>query len=125
MAQLQKMAYDESFITETASGADHQAYAPYPLNNDYLYKLIEELSCEVDDLKLEIRELVRKLDETGTSSIELREVSYEVAKKEVEGYFKSKGEAYPSDASADLGLDYKLVCRITDELRRKGRLEVV
>ena len=101
------------------------AVESYPPDRGYLYKLIEELSSEITELKLEIGELIRKFDENETSSIELREVSYEVAKSDVEEYFKSKGEAYPSGASADLNLDYKLVCKITDELQREGRLEVI
>lgn len=46
-------------------------------------------------------------------------------RKEVSGYFQSRGEAYPSDASEDLELDYDLVWEITEELRREGRLEVI
>jgi len=57
--------------------------------------------------------------------IKYRDLDYETAKKEVAGYFQSRGEAYPSDASEDLELDYDLVCQITDELRREGRLEVI
>jgi hypothetical protein len=54
-----------------------------------------------------------------------RDVDYETAKKEVSGYFQSRGEAYPFDASEDLELDYDLVCEIADDLRREGRLEVI
>ena len=126
MARTQLAPPEEEVMGETAFyEGGHPAYASYQPNCDYLYKLIAELSSEIDDLKVEIRELVRKYDEIGNSPIELREVSYEIAKKDIEEYFKSKGEAYPSDASADLGLDYKLVCRITDDLQREGNLEVV
>jgi len=55
--------------------------------------------------------------------IKYRNVDHETAKKEVSGYFQSRGEAYPSGASEDLELDYDLVCEITEELRREGRLE--
>ncbi len=37
--------------------------------------------------------------------IKYRDLDYETAKKEVSGYFQSRGEAYPSDASEDLELD--------------------
>lgn len=57
--------------------------------------------------------------------IKYRDVDYKTAKKEVSGYFQSRGEAYPSDASEDLELDYDLVWEITEELRREGRLEVI
>lgn len=57
--------------------------------------------------------------------IKYRDLDYETAKKEVAGYFQSRGEAYPSDASEDLELDYDLVCQITEELQKEGRLEFV
>jgi len=57
--------------------------------------------------------------------IRYRDVDYETAKRGVTVYFQSSGEAYPSEASEDLELAYDLVCQITDELRREGRLEFV
>jgi Arc/MetJ-type ribon-helix-helix transcriptional regulator len=69
-----------------------------------------------------IREAVReKL--AAIKVIEYRDVDYETAKKEVAGYFKRKGEAYASDASQDLELDYELVCRIMDDLEKEGLME--
>ena len=57
--------------------------------------------------------------------IQCRDLDYETAKKEVAGYFQMKGEAYASDASADLELDYDLVCRIMDDLEKEGKMEAV
>jgi len=54
--------------------------------------------------------------------IKCREVDYETAKKEVLGYYKSRKEAYPDEAAEDLELDFDLVMRATEELRREGRL---
>jgi Arc/MetJ-type ribon-helix-helix transcriptional regulator len=54
--------------------------------------------------------------------IKCRDVDYETAKKEILGYFKGRGEAYPDEASSDLELDFDLVMKITDELRKEGRL---
>jgi hypothetical protein len=69
-----------------------------------------------------IREAVReKL--AAIKVIEYRDVDYETAKKEVVGYFKMKGDAYASDASLDLELDYELVCRIMDDLEKEGLME--
>jgi hypothetical protein len=56
--------------------------------------------------------------------IEYRDVDYETAKKEVAGYFRMKGEAYASDASSDLELDYELVCKIMDDLELEGQMEI-
>jgi len=57
--------------------------------------------------------------------IEYRDVDYDTAKKEVAGYFKMKGEAYASDASTDLQLDYELVCKIMDDLEMEGNMETI
>ena len=57
--------------------------------------------------------------------IEYRDVDYETAKKEVAGYFKMLGEAYASDASSHLELDYELVCKIMDELENEGQMEAM
>ena len=54
--------------------------------------------------------------------IKCRDVNYETAKMEILGYFKSRGESYPDEASVDLELDFDLVMKITEELRKEGRL---
>jgi hypothetical protein len=56
--------------------------------------------------------------------IEYRDVDYEIAKKEVAGYFRMLGEAYASDASSDLELDYELVCKIMGDLELEGKMEI-
>ena len=48
----------------------------------------------------------------------------QTAKKEVAGYFRMLGEAYASDASSDLELDYELVCKIMDDLELEGQIEI-
>jgi Arc/MetJ-type ribon-helix-helix transcriptional regulator len=55
--------------------------------------------------------------------IQCRDVDYKTAKKEVAGYFQMKGEAYASDASTDLELDYELVCQIMEDLEKEGKME--
>jgi hypothetical protein len=57
--------------------------------------------------------------------IECRDVDYETAKVEIAGYFQMKGEAYASDASTDLQLDYELVCKIMDDLEKDGKMETI
>jgi len=57
--------------------------------------------------------------------ISYRDIDYEAAKKEVMGYFQEKGEAYPSEIEEDLELDYKLIWKIADDLKREGRLKVL
>jgi len=71
-----------------------------------------------------IREAVSERS-VSVKVIEYRDVGFEAAKKEVTSYFKMKGEAWASDASSDLQIDYDIVCRIMDELEREGKLEPV
>jgi Arc/MetJ-type ribon-helix-helix transcriptional regulator len=54
--------------------------------------------------------------------IKCRDIDFETAKKEVLGYYKSQGEAYPDEVAADLELDFDLVIKATNELRKEGRL---
>ena len=71
-----------------------------------------------------IREAVRdKLK--AIKVIKIRDVDYDTAKREVLGYYRSYSEAYDYEVADDLELDYELVCRITDELEKEGRLGMV
>ncbi len=70
-----------------------------------------------------IREAVRdKL--RAIKVIKIRDIDYESAKREVLGYYRSYEEAYDYEVAHDLELDYWLVCEITEELEREGRLGV-
>ena len=52
-----------------------------------------------------VRDVIRdKL--AAIKPIKYRDVDYETAKKEVRGYFRERGEAYPSEIEEDLELDY-------------------
>jgi len=62
---------------------------------------------------------------SAIKTIKYRDLDYDTAKKEVMGYFQERGEAYPSEVEEDLELDYELVCQITEELKREGRLELL
>ena len=54
--------------------------------------------------------------------VKVRDISYEEAKKEVLGYYKSYKEAYPHEVADDLELDYDLVWAITEELQEEKSL---
>ena len=54
--------------------------------------------------------------------IKCRDTDFETAKKEILGYYKRNGEAYPDEAAGDLELDFDLVMKVTEELRKEGRL---
>ncbi|KZX16407.1 hypothetical protein [Methanobrevibacter curvatus] len=54
--------------------------------------------------------------------LNIREVNYKTAKKEILGYYKINKEAYIHDVANDLELDLELVANITNELIKEGRL---
>ena len=55
--------------------------------------------------------------------INVKDVDYDTAKKEILGYYKTNKEAYISDVANDLEFDLELVANITDELVKEKRLE--
>lgn len=57
--------------------------------------------------------------------IKLRNLDYEEAKKEILGYYRSYKEAYPHEVAEGLELDYDLVWKITEDLKKEGRLEAI
>ncbi|MBZ9570608.1 ribbon-helix-helix domain-containing protein [Methanobrevibacter sp. TMH8] len=57
--------------------------------------------------------------------VKIRDVDYEIAKKEVLGYYRSHLEAYISEVAEDLELDLELVIKITNELKKERRLDEV
>lgn len=55
--------------------------------------------------------------------IKVQDVDYDLAKKEILGYFRQYKEAYISEVAEDLELDLELVIKITKELEIEGRLK--
>ena len=54
--------------------------------------------------------------------IKIRNVDYSEAKKEVLDYYRTYKEAFPHEVAEALELDYELVWRITEDLKKEGRL---
>ena len=73
-----------------------------------------------DFVREAIREKLRAI-----KVVKVRDITYDEAKKEVLGYYRSYKEAYPHEVAEDLELDYDLVWRITEELKEEKRLEVI
>lgn len=93
-----------------------------PYEYEKLHKLVEAgMYLNVSDF---VRDAIREKLE-GIEVIKVRDVNYRTAKKEVLGYFKKYGEAYPNEAADDLELDFELVCNVVDDLKKEGRLEVI
>jgi Arc/MetJ-type ribon-helix-helix transcriptional regulator len=54
--------------------------------------------------------------------IELRNMDYDAAKKEVLGYYRANESAYISDVADDLELDLETVAKIVNELMKENRI---
>ncbi|MDR3062566.1 MAG: ribbon-helix-helix domain-containing protein [Methanobrevibacter sp.] len=68
-----------------------------------------------------IREAIRdKLE--SIKILNIRDLNYKTAKKEILGYYKKNKEAYIHDVANDLELDLEIVATITNELVKEGRL---
>ena len=70
-------------------------------------------------------DFVREAIRDKLKSIKLiknRDIDYDIAKKEVLGYYKSYSEAYISQVAEDLELDLELVSIISNDLIKEGRL---
>ena len=55
----------------------------------------------------------------------MRDVNYNEATREVLDYYRTYKEAYPHEVADALELDYDLVWKITEELKRDRKLEVI
>ena len=73
-----------------------------------------------DFMRVAVRE---KLD--SIEIIKLRDVDYKTAKKEVLAYYEKFREAYPDEAANDLGIPLETAAKITSELIKEKRLEVI
>ena len=71
-----------------------------------------------------VREVIRdKLRDIKV--IKVRDVNYDEATREVLDYYRTYKEAYPHEVADALELDYDLVWKITEELKRDRKLEVI
>jgi Arc/MetJ-type ribon-helix-helix transcriptional regulator len=56
--------------------------------------------------------------------LNLREVSVQDARRAVERYLKSRhGIVWPDEMAEELGLDYRVVLRVVQDLQRAGKVE--
>jgi hypothetical protein len=83
---------------------------------------------EITRLRAENKSLKKKVAVLEQNSeIELRDITREKAKKEIEAFFKEHdGETiYPSDVMFALGLDHYLVSEICQELEKEGKIKAL
>lgn len=71
-----------------------------------------------DAVRTAIRQMI-----SAIRVVEARRISLPAAKKEVLTYLESHDQAYASDISNDLELDYDLVLQVLKELRKSGEAE--
>ncbi|MCL2116118.1 MAG: hypothetical protein FWH29_07845 [Methanobrevibacter sp.] len=73
-----------------------------------------------DFLREAVREKLKAIE-----VINIRDIDYETAKKEVLEYHETHETAYISEISENLKLDLSLTVNIIDELIKKGKIEEV
>jgi len=75
-----------------------------------------------------VRQAVRKyVDDVGSSKLVVfRDVSLAHARREVAEYLKKNpGVVWPDEMAEELGIDYRLVLRVVQQLTGEGKVEVV
>ncbi|WP_409200294.1 ribbon-helix-helix domain-containing protein [Methanobrevibacter sp. DSM 116169] len=107
-------------ITKGKSNENKSISTKLPLlDQDEINKLVDAGAfLSVSDF---VREAIREKLESY-KIINIRNVDYKTAKKEILGYYKIHKEAYISDVADDLEFDLELVVNITNELIKEGRL---
>jgi hypothetical protein len=85
---------------------------------------MQRMTISVSDF---VREAVRdKLRDVKVIKLsKVRDVNYDETTREVLDYYRTYNEAYPHEVADALELDYDLVWKITEELKRDMRLEVI
>ena len=75
-----------------------------------------------------VRQAVRRyVEELGSSKlVTFRDLSLPQARGEITSYLKRKpGVVWPDEMAEELGIDYRLVLQVVNELTHQGKLEVV
>ena len=74
-----------------------------------------------------VREAVRKyVDELGSSKLVVfRDLSFAQARREITDYLKKHpGVVWPDEMAEDLGIDYRIVLQVVQQLVGEGKVEV-
>lgn len=75
-----------------------------------------------------VRQAVRRYaEELGSSKLVVfRDISLPQARTEITAYLKKKaGVVWPDEMAEELGIDYRTVLQVVNELTREGKLEVI
>lgn len=70
-----------------------------------------------DFLRTAVREKLEAIE-----IVEVKDMDYETAKKEILGYYQKHREAYPDEAANALGIDLELTMKIAKQLIEEKRL---
>ncbi|MBW2543995.1 MAG: hypothetical protein JRD43_00705 [Deltaproteobacteria bacterium] len=96
----------------------------YGLQVDALTKEVKELRREIGGLKKMLSQLTEQAGSVEGTEINLRDVSFEEAKKEIAQYYNDHhGETIdPVDIQESLGIDIFMAVEICEKLEKEGRI---
>ena len=94
---------------------------------DFFKKEIKSLKQECKALKKMINQLSKNIENIENDYIEIRDIPYDQAKKEIAKYFKEHdGENIdPADIEENLGIEFEMAFAICEELEAEGKIKGV
>ncbi|MBW1925402.1 MAG: hypothetical protein JRF59_09095 [Deltaproteobacteria bacterium] len=111
-------------------GSSYEASSTSPIAPPELVTVVadnrrlETMERKIEALNKKIQEF-EEIVQDAVQVIELRDLSEDEAKREIEEYFKAHhGEVIdPARLQEELGIDIELACEICDELETEGKIK--
>lgn len=102
-------------------------YSGYEVNSSesVLFRNVRYILTEVEQIKLKLLEIEKKIDELTVPSESTRDIAEQQAIQEIKEVFNTHhGETiYPSEIADELRLDYDLVVRLLMDLENAGSIK--
>lgn len=120
------LQFDIQLATQSTGASQPQIVVAHDIGMEADVRSVQK---EVESLKQEIAEMKALLEGPGTAEpvFELREVSYEDAKREIKQYFEAHhGESIDAgDLQEALGIDIQMVIQICQDIERDGQIKAL
>ena len=92
---------------------------------DFFKNEIKSLKQECEDLKKMVGRIAEEMENIESDFIEIRDIPYAQAKREIAKYFKEHdGENIdPADLEENLGIEFEMAFAICEELEGEGKIK--